>query len=161
LHTQNAGINFQYNPLPNHIFNVGYNFLRYGDALTAEPPQTPPTILPNVSATSSQNNLSQPGFSFVWPVFDQWQVVGSWNYNLSHEHSQAYFFGLEYDSCCWAVRFVQAHTFSSLNNTGSPQYANTLYLQLELKGLGNIGTNDPTSLLLSSIPGYQENFGQL
>ena len=59
------------------------------------------------------------------------------------------------------MRFVQAHTFSSLNNSGAPQYSNTFYLQLELKGLGNIGTNDPTSLLLSSIPGYVENFGQL
>lgn len=161
LHTQNAGLNLQYNPLPDHIFNVGYNFLRYGDAITAQPDSTPNTILPTVPATSSQNNLSQPGFSFVWPIRDQWQVVGSWNYNLSHEHSQAFFYGVEYDSCCWAVRLVQAHIFSSLNNFGAPQYSNTFYIQWQLKGLGNIGTNDPTGLLLSSIPGYADNFGQL
>ncbi len=161
LHTQNAGLNLQYNPLPDYIFNVGYNFLRYGDALTAQPDSTPNTIEPNVPATSGQNNLSQPGFSFVWPLEDQWQVVGSWNYNLSHEHSQAYFYGVEYDSCCWAVRLVQAHIFSSLNNSGAPQYSNTFYIQWQLKGLGNIGTNDPTSLLLSSIPGYADNFGQI
>lgn len=161
LHTQNAGLNFQYNPWPDHIINVGYNFLRYGDALTAEPPTSPVTIVPNVPASSGQNNLSQPGFSFVWPILDQWQAVGSWNYNLSHGHSQAYFVGAEYDSCCWAVRLVQAHIFSALSARGSPLYNNTIYLQWQLKGLGNIGTNDPTNILLSSVPGYQDNFGEL
>lgn len=147
--TQNGNINLQYSPQPNHIINLGYNFLRYGDPLT------------NIPATSSQNDLSQPGISFVWPILDRWQFVGSWNYNYSHAHFQTYFYGLQYDSCCWAIRLVSAHTFDSINNQGMPQFNNTVYLQWQLKGLGTIGINDPTSLLVSSIPGYQETFGQL
>lgn len=147
--TQNGNVNLQYNPLPNHIINIGYNFLRFGDPLT------------DVPAASTENDLSQPGVSVIWPISERWQLVGSWNYNYSHNHFQTYFYGLEYNSCCWAIRLVNAHTFTSINNEGMPQFDNTVYLQWQLKGLGTIGTSDPTSLLVSSIPGYQDEFGQL
>lgn len=163
--TQNGSLNIGYIPLPNHVINLNYNFLRYGDILSIPPTLNSPVVngvaQENLSPTSTQNDMSQPGFSFVWPIHEQWQMVGSWNYNLSHKHPQTYFYGVEYDSCCWAVRLVSAHTFNSLNSVGAPQFNNTLYLQFQLKGLGNIGSNDPTSLLLSTIPGYQENFGML
>jgi LPS-assembly protein len=67
--------------------------------------------------------------------------------------------GLQYDTCCWAVRMVGVQAFTGLNpNNNKYEYNNLFFIQFALKGLGNIG-NDPTSEL-NSITGYSTKFGQ-
>jgi LPS-assembly protein len=145
--TVNANWNFQYQPAPNHIFNATYNFIRLGD----------PTGNPNISPSSSQNDLNQVGFSFAWPLSMRWSVIGALNYNRSHQYPQTYFYGLQYDSCCWAVRLVQGQTFMALNQNYNPVFNHAVYLQWQLKGLGSAGS-DPSSLILPNIPGYIDSF---
>ena len=150
--TINGNFNFQYHPSPNRLLNLGYNFIRFGDPLLAVVPP---------AATSSANNFSQPSISFAWPIKESWRAMGSYNYNLSHNHPQTYFYGLEYNSCCWAVRLVASRTFTALNQNFNPVFNNAIYFQWQLKGLGNIGTNDPSSVLTNGIPGYSDNFGKI
>lgn len=150
--TINSNLAFQYHPAPNHLVNLGYSFIRFGDVLKQDPP---------LPADSSKNNLNQPNISFVWPLNEKWRTVGSYNYNLSHNHPQTYFYGIEYNSCCWAVRLVAARTFTSLNQNDDPVFDNAIYLQWQLKGLGNMAVNDPSGLLVSGISGYADRFGQI
>lgn len=145
--TENGTFNFQYVPKPYHLFNIGYNFIRYGDPLVP------------AEENSRKNNLNQATVSFAMPVRQNWRTVGGWTYNLSHEHAQSFFYGAEYNTCCWATRLVVAHTFTGLNNTNTPIFNKVIYLQFLLKGMSNIGTNDP-SLITNTIPGYQDNFGR-
>jgi LPS-assembly protein len=146
-YTNSANLLLQYQPLPNHLVNVGYHFVQYGDILNSNNP------------VSADNNLNQPSFSLAWPLSSRWKTVGSWTYNLSHAHAQTYFYGLEYNNCCWAFRFVQARNFTGLDGVGNPVFNNSVYLQLQLKGLGNIAANHPTALLTNAIPGYRDDFG--
>lgn len=150
--TVNGSGGFQYAPKPNHILNLNYNFIRLGDPLPTTPPAVPP------SPTSHENDLNQGGFSFAWPLAQRWSVVGGWNYDLAHHTPQNYLYGLEYQNCCWAVRAVGGRTFVALNEYNNPTYSNAFYIEWQLKGLGNIGNGDPATLLLSSIPGYQNDF---
>lgn len=145
----NGNVNLSYHPQINHVINFNYNYIRYGD---------PIVTMPATPATSHKNDLNQTGFSFAWPVRENWQLVGGWNYNFSREYSQTYFYGLQYDSCCWAVRAVAGRTLSSINQNGNPVFNNTVYLQLQLKGLGTVTNNNPSNLLLGNIPGYQDSF---
>lgn len=147
--TINAGLNLQYQPKTNHIVNVTYNYLRFGDPITTTP-ATP--------ADSHRSDLNQAGVSFAWPIKESWQVVGGWNYNFARQYSQTYFYGLQYDSCCWAVRLVAGRSFYALNQNGNPVFNNAVYLQWQFKGLGTVGTSNPTALLTGSIPGYQDSF---
>jgi LPS-assembly protein len=136
----------QYNPAPDRVFNLGYSFLRNGDITVQNIPG------------NSQNNLNIISTSYSWPISRQVSSVGVFNYNISHDQPQTFLFGLQYDTCCWAARLVAGRTFTALNQDGRANYNNAFYFQWQLKGLGNIGTNNVSPLLVSSIPGYIDPF---
>jgi LPS-assembly protein len=66
--------------------------------------------------------------------------------------------GVQYDSCCWAMRVLGGQTFKNLNASFEPQYNNNVYVQLLLKGLGSVATSDPYNILSTYIPGYTDPF---
>jgi LPS-assembly protein len=86
--------------------------------------------------------------------------VGRWSHDWNTNHFQNLLFGLQYDTCCWAVRAVGERAFTKLGPNGTPKYNSGYYLQFALKGLGNIGTRDPSTLLAKNIAGYRTQFGQ-
>lgn len=126
----------------------GYNFVRNGDRF------------PNEELNSLAANLSQTDFSTSWPLSRDWSVLGRWTQNWNHHHFQNLLYGLQYDSCCWAVRLVAGRVFVGLTPQNTFQYNTQFYIQFALKGLGNVGTADPGLLLSSSIGGYQNTFGR-
>ena len=145
----NAAANVQYHPHPNQLFNINYGRIRFGDALVNNP-STP--------LNSYQNDFDRLGFSFATPLKNQWTSVGGWNYNFSHNYSQSFFYGLQYDSCCWAFRVVAGRTFYALDQNSNPTFNSVVYFQLQFKGLSTIGISDITNFLTSNIPGYLDNF---
>jgi len=103
----------------------------------------------------------QVSLAFQWPFSERWYGVGRVDYSLRSERETAVaasesprvtqaIAGVEYKGdCCWTGRVVfQRYAVSASD-------ANTaVFFQLELNGLGSLGT-DPMSLLNKSIPGYQ------
>lgn len=146
--TNNGGFNFQYMPITNKIINVGYNFVQYGD------------VLPGTDPSNAKNNLNQTTVSFAWPLPKNWQLLGNWNYNLSHQHGQTFFYGAQYDSCCWAIRFLAGRTYTGLSGSNSPIYNKQIFLQFEFKGLGAAGSTNVGNTLMTLIPGYKDLFNQ-
>lgn len=151
----NGSMALQYKHDNNHIVNVGYTFLRGGDQLVDNNGQL--TAPPD----SHENNLSQSDLSAVWPLSPQWKTFSRWNYNISQGHNQNVLGGLEYDTCCWAIRLVGAHAFNYLDaaDNNSPRYQDSIYLQFAFVGLGNVDTNNAAGLLRTGIPGYTDAFG--
>lgn len=149
--TNNGSVGLAYRAPGNRVLNLGYNFLTLGDQVQTNPP---------TSTDSAVNNLNQAAVSLSWPMYDRWRVFSGVTYNISHVHAQNYLYGLEYDSCCWAMRVVGGRVFQSLNQNNEPVFNNTIFIQWQLKGLGNFGSSDPTNFLTSNIPGYRNNFGQ-
>ncbi len=156
----NSTVGLQYMPQPQHIINFSYTYARGGDR--ADP-------LAGVATTDGSDNLKATTASFAWPVVDNFSALGLWTQNWNHRHLQNLLYGLQYDTCCWTIRFVGGRAFTGLtadNNTGTttsnatkPQYNSEFYIQISLKGLGDIGTGNP-SQALSSINGYNAQFGQ-
>ena len=74
-----------------------------------------------------------------------------WNYSYLQHQTLEGFTGIEYQSCCWALRLASRRYLS--NSSGV--YQNAVYLQLELKSLTSIG--DPIEKMLEDgILGYQK-----
>ena len=145
----NTTLAFQYKPDDKHLLNLAYTYARSGD------------ILSGVSTTSSINNLKVTDISGAWPLFNNISAVGRWSQNWNQEHLQNLLVGLQYDTCCWAVRFVGGRAFIGFNpeKNNKPQYDHGEYIQFTLKGLGDIASGNPSGLL-SGITGYKSQFGQ-
>lgn len=151
----------QYNPYDNHwsrallsgrwspqrltTVALAYRYQRDPQAGVAYQPQ-------------GQNQIS---LAVQWPFTKRWYGVGRIDYSLRNGPSSTVsgtndsprvtqaIAGLEYKGdCCWVGRMVfQRYAVSATD-------ANTaLFFQLELTGLGSLGT-DPMNLLNRSIPGY-------
>ena len=144
----NSSIYLNYNPDEQHIINLGYNFARNGD------------ILSGIDTNDSKNNLKVTDVSFAWPAFHSIRIVGRWSQSWNQRHLQNLLYGLQYDTCCWAVRLVGGRAFTNLDTQDNykPKYNSEFYIQFDLKGLGNVGS-DP-SRLLGDITNYNTKFGQ-
>jgi LPS-assembly protein len=100
-----------------------------------------------------QTRIDQTDVSLRFPVTRALSVVGRWLYSLDDDETLEGVAGLEYESCCYAVRTV-ARRFLS---TSTGQFDNQFLVQLELKGLAGFGKST-TSFLKRSIPGYENDF---
>jgi LPS-assembly protein len=113
----------QYRPASDRVVNAGYRFRR--------------------------DLLEQVDVSAAWPITDQWRAYGRWVYSLDEDKALDQFVGLEYSSCCWAVRIVTRRFVSS--RTGDID--TSVGLELELKGLSSVG-QDNEAFLRDAIRGY-------
>jgi LPS-assembly protein len=155
---ENQSIILQYRRDALRVINLGYSFVHNGDPQinTADPDLVTP-----LSTNSSRNNLKQTDLSFAWPIVYNWSGVGRWTQSINEGHFQNLLAGLQYDSCCWAVRAVAGRTFINLSSDNQPQYNDEFYIQFALKGLGSFGPGgDPTQLLSNSVNGFDAEFGQ-
>ncbi len=95
--------------------------------------------------------LEQTDLSALWPLSPAWHVVARWNRSLRDNINLERLAGLEYQSCCWALRFVwRNYVNDPLSNSN-----NAYFLQLELKGLSRLGQAG-TTLLERGILGYEQ-----
>ncbi len=142
----NTTLGLHYQPEANRIINLGYSYVFNGD------------IQSGSVINSAANNLKLTDFSFAWPMLHDVSVVGRWSEDWNFHRLQNILSGVQYDTCCWSVRLVGGRAFTQLQNN-TPQYNNEFFIQFALKGLGNIGSGNPTGLL-NSINGYNPQFGQ-
>jgi len=158
-----------YHPKPNNVLNLSYSLVQTGTALPGQPQGSP--NLP----------LKQINLSGAWALTKHWDALGQYSYSWGRsainsdvgssntndqgravgDHINAFLAGFEYNSCCWALRLVGARNYQGITNKNKSGYNNAVFVQVELKGLGAVGTDDPGGLLESSISGYQDHFGQV
>ncbi|MCC5791490.1 MAG: LPS-assembly protein LptD [Legionellaceae bacterium] len=144
--TNNGHLNLRYQPGPTRVFNLGYNYLINGDAS------------PGLGGFNNDKSLHQAYVSYAWPFNDHWSTLGGVNYNISKHYSMMRLLGVQYDSCCWAMRLMAGQTFISLNEQLRPRYNNNIYVQFLLKGLGSVANGDPSGVIRTFVPGYQDMF---
>lgn len=116
---------------------------------------------PQTGVSYQPQGQNQISLAVQWPFTKRWYGVGRVDYSLRNGPSSTVsgtndspritqaIAGLEYKGdCCWVGRMVfQRYAVSATD-------ANTaVFFQLELTGLGSLGT-DPMNLLNRSIPGY-------
>jgi len=96
-------------------------------------------------------------FAFQAPIRKHWYAVGRFNYSfqdndaasaLQREGLVEGLLGAEYDGGCWVGRIVFQQFVSRVKSE-----TRALYFQIELNGLGRVGT-DPLSALRRGIPNY-------
>jgi LPS-assembly protein len=107
--TRLAQFRVQYQPAPNKVVNLAYRYR--------------PELLEDIA------------FSMGWPLAQRWSFVSALEYSIRDKTTVERFLGLQYESCCWAVRVSTAKQVS--RRDGSTDTA--VRLQFEFKGLGGGG----------------------
>jgi len=140
--TNEARSSIQFEPWANHIVNLSH---RYRNITTRE--------------------TEESDFSFAWPVSERWRLVGRWYHDLDFGQTIDSFLGVEYESCCWAVRLLaQRYLNTTLAASGEPielddeRYSQSISLQFIFKGVGSAGQSGLGEFLESNIDGYQDPF---
>lgn len=93
--------------------------------------------------------LEQVDLSFLYPLTPAWSLVGRYYYSLHDRQLLEGIAGVQWDSCCLAVRLVGRRYLR--NRTG--ELNDAIQLEIELKGLGSAGP-DTESRLRRAILGY-------
>jgi LPS-assembly protein len=104
----------------------------------------------NVAYRFRRDFLEQVDTTALIPVNERWSVVGRYYYSIRDRRLLEAFGGLEYDSCCVALRMLVRHY---VNLVGSSTADTALYFELEFKGVGGTG-NRTENYLRRAMLGY-------
>lgn len=151
--TERYNISLRYQPGYAQVVNLSYRFLN-DRAPTAS------------QYTDSSGNIQTIGLrdldlSAQWPLWGRYYGVGRYNYSLRQRRLIELIAGVEYDAGCWVLRAV-AQRYAAGSSSSSrvgldpstpTSYTTAFFLQLELNGFSQIGTN-PLDVLKRSISGY-------
>jgi LPS-assembly protein len=82
-----------------------------------------------------------------WPVSDKWQFFGSERYSIEDSESIETRAGLEYNGCCWKLRFIGTSRIDTrlrrnneINGTNGGDKRTAFFIELELTALGRLRT---------------------
>jgi LPS-assembly protein len=122
------------------IVNLGYRYRRNT------------SFRPGIDPPEARDLIKQADFSFLYPITDNWSVVGRYYYSLLDHKPLEEIAGVQWESCCLAVRAVARRYLR--DRTG--ELNNALQLEVELKGLGSAGQKTER-VLRRAILGYDRD----
>lgn len=91
----------------------------------------------------------QVDISAQWPLGHRWYGMFRYNYSFKDAKLVEGLAGFEYNAGCWSLRGVLQRLA-----TKADQSTEAFFIQLELNGMGRIGSN-PLDVLKHSVPGYR------
>jgi LPS-assembly protein len=110
-----------------------------------------PELAKSVTASYrfSRETIRQIDLAVQWPVAQGWYGVGRYNYSLLDKRLLEGIVGVEYNAGCWVFRAVarRIQAAAQITTTG-------FFLQLELTGVGELGSDEAANLLKRNVPGY-------
>lgn len=168
--TRSGSMMFHYQPEanPNKVVNLGYRYrndtVRYDQA-------TGRWVYGSDFGTPGSPNyiedyykIEQHDFSVIWPIVPQWSVIARWQHDYAQNRTLEAFGGFEYDSCCWKLRLINRYWVdydeTSLDPNVNEEGDRGIFLQIVLKGLGNVLGGSTETFLDQGIEGYREREDQ-
>jgi LPS-assembly protein len=123
----------RYNPEPGKILNLSYRMIE------------------NVS--DSIQDLKVFNAAGQWPLGNRFYSIARYNYDLKTSQTIEVLGGVEYDGGCWVARTI----FDRISLPTSPEPNYTFFMQLELNGLGTIGSDARklNNFLYRNVPGVR------
>lgn len=153
-------INPEYNITANYV-----RFRKYADTVSLQLQYRPETskVLnfgftqvhsPYIDELSGRYRESSKQFfvSSAWQTSPSIRLLGKYYYDVRFSRAMETMAGLEYNTCCTAVRFLWSRNWEAtqgLNNV----YRHRFYLQFIFKGFAGVGTANE-QFLEGMIPGY-------
>ncbi|MCH1924287.1 LPS assembly protein LptD [Shewanella sp. C32] len=136
-----------YRPGPNKLVQLSYRYV--------------PDLLN--SNTNDQVDIKQAGIRTAWPLTDNLYFVGNFYYDLNEDRSVENYTGLQYESCCWAVRFAYHYRIkTNYEDNYNPVLDNrelfetSFTLNFVIKGLGGTGPLGVADMMDDGVFSYRK-----
>jgi LPS-assembly protein len=148
-HVEKGGLSLRYNDNQNNLFNFAYRYT-----------QRPPRLVEDLTL---EQDIEQVDVSFFVPLGGNFNWVGRWNHDITHNRELEAFAGVEYNNCCWRASLVARRWLERSDELLFPERdlapKNGVFLQIQLKGLAGTGGR-VDKILQKGIQGYEplENF---
>ncbi|PYC29146.1 LPS biosynthesis protein [Aquipseudomonas alcaligenes] len=164
--TRSGSLMFHYQPEdnPNKVINAGYRYRN--DTVRYDQASGNWTFNPDFGTPGNPNyikdyyKIQQHDFSVIWPMVPQWNLIARWQRDYARDRTLEAFGGFEYDSCCWKLRLINRYWIdydeTSLNPDVNEEPDRGIFLQIVLKGLGNVLGGKTEGFLEQGIQGYRE-----
>lgn len=116
------------------------------------------------SRAVSGQEIQQLGVLGTLPVSDSWQLVASYYRDVANHRMIDASFGLQYESCCWALRLVAQRQIQTELDLPVDAYSragrldSSLGLQFVLKGFGDTAGFGVTDMLSNGIFSYRRPY---
>ncbi len=104
-----------------------------------------------------KNGISQVGSNASWPIADAWSVVGAYYYDTRNQKPASQLVGLQYSSCCYAIRVGYERKIKGWENNYS-KYNNQISFNIELRGLSSSYDLGTDQMLRQGVIPYQHAF---
>lgn len=82
-----------------------------------------------------RDRVDQADARFRYPLGDDVDVIGRLTYSFEENETLEVLGGIEYDSCCWSLRFTAREWIRDRESDKRTAF----FVELELKGLGSVG----------------------
>lgn len=137
---------FHYQPSNRRIIHVGLRYEESGNELDED------------DVGSTTEDLIQSDIAVTWGISQRLSLLGRWYYDLRNDFTVDAFGGLEYESCCYAVR-LGARRYLTINSGSAAdrEFDTEYFVQWIFKGLGSVGRS-PVDYFTTTLPGYQDRF---
>ncbi|QOV69510.1 LPS assembly protein LptD [Citrobacter sp. BDA59-3] len=103
-----------------------------------------------------KDGISQVGAAASWPIVDRWSVVGAYYYDTHTSKPADQMLGLQYNSCCYAIRVGYERKINGWENNQS-KYDNVIGFNIELRGLSSNYGLGTQQMLRSNILPYRSS----
>ncbi len=94
--------------------------------------------------------IEQASMTAEVPVGAAWKLVGGYTYSMRDKRAIDAFAGIEWDSCCTAIRILSRHYVYDYQGHSN----NAIMFEIQFKGVGSYGQHT-SSFLQNAILGYQ------
>lgn len=164
--TRSGNVMFHYQPEdnPNKVVNAGYRYrndtMRYDQASGTWTYGSDFGVVGQANYIKDYYKVQQHDFSVIWPMVPQWNLIARWQHDYARNRTLEAFGGFEYDSCCWKLRLINRYWVdyneTTLNPDANEEGDRGIFLQIVLKGLGNVLGGKTEGFLEQGIQGYRE-----
>ena len=89
---------------------------------------------------TTENETEQVILSANWPISDRWSFYGYERYSIDDSESLETTLGVEYNACCWKLRFTGQERVQNTRNVDDDDKRQSFFIELELTSLGSIRT---------------------
>ena len=135
-----ASMGARFQPSRENVLNYAYRYQNQD--------YIPGAATSGMTATAVMQN----DVSAAWKIWGPLRAVGRYTYSAVQSTQIESLAGLEYNASCWTARAVY-HRAMTPSSTGTPFLNSSFFVQLELKGMGSIGSS-PLDVLRRNVPNY-------